>query len=350
MARDPAGTRAGRMSVRYLSDIFKGSPFQLGLDHGLALAGGPARGAASISLSKNSSHSGHGHFQSIFGAQSLAWDLPLARHRGSIQRIMVRRRLSSAWNRIDRAETHLREVRRRVTAFLASNPYVISEEDDPNRNEIFFHVRITRKPSRRWDSLVADCLHNYRSALDHTIWVLTERHGIANGQRTFPIYLKRAEFRRKLQRDIGKTGRSGAKTVIDRFQPYKAGNGGDHNPLWLLHELDRFAKHRTLGELIVRFLPYNLDLTGPPEAPTVSFDHHVDLLAPDDRGTMTVHVGVFSHAISEVQVDFLPVLGMGLLQPQLNHPGPLPLAGTLRRIGETVRDVLDQLEPICEQP
>jgi hypothetical protein len=237
-----------------------------------------------------------------------------------------------------------------VTGFLASDPYLVSEEDNPGRNEIFFHVRITRKPSPRWDSLVADCLHNYRSALDHTIWVLTERYGTANGHRTFPINLKQADYRKKLRRDVGETGRCGAKTIIERFQPYKAGNRGDHNSLWLLHELDRFAKHRTLGELIVRFLPYDLDVSGPPEAPSVSFDHHIDLRDPDDRDAMTVHVAVFSHPISEVQVDFMPVLGIGVLQPHLNHPGPLPLAGTLRSIKETVREVLGQLEPICEKP
>jgi hypothetical protein len=111
-----------------------------------------------------------------------------------------------------------------VTGFLASDPYLVSEEDNPGRNEIFFHVRITRKPSPRWDSLVADCLHNYRSALDHTIWVLTERYGTANGHRTFPINLKQADYRKKLRRDVGETGRCGAKTIIERFQPYKAGN------------------------------------------------------------------------------------------------------------------------------
>jgi hypothetical protein len=235
-------------------------------------------------------------------------------------------------------------------AWQRSNPYVVAEDYDARENEIFFDVRVVRKPSPRWEPLVADCLHNYRSALDHTIWVLTERYGTATARRVFPVHLTRAKYREKLRGDIGRTGRCGAKAIIERFQPYKRGNGGDHNPLWLLHELDRFAKHRILGELVVRFLPYDLGIAAPPASPSVSFDDHIEWVDPNDRNAMTVHVQVFSHPLGEVKVNFAPILGVGLLQPHLNHPGPLPLLRTLQRIGETVPDVLGKLEPICDKP
>lgn len=268
-------------------------------------------------------------------------------------------RLASAWSRVRRADRHLREVRGRVNRFLNSNPYTIREKDDSGPDEVTIRVIPTRKPSALWDSMVADCLHNYRSALDHAVWALTERHGQPTRNRTFPIYLKRTEFRKKYRGDVGDTGRCGAKAVIERFQPYKRGNGGDHSPLWLLHELDRFAKHRRLGELVLHFLDYDLDVIGPPGATEVRFDDHIGggitaagepVGDPLNGDALQVHIRLFSHAASEVEMYFAAIPSIMLRQPHLAHRGALPLLPVLNLIEVAVRDVLVQLDPICNQP
>jgi hypothetical protein len=256
----------------------------------------------------------------------------------------------SAWARVDRADAHLRAIMRRVRAFENSNTHTVTKEEDPSANEVFFDVRYRRSPPRRWDSLVADCIHNYRSALDHAIWVICDRYGTTNRSRTFPICLKRSEYRDNLRRYVGNTGRCGAKAIIESFQPYKAGRLGDHDPLWLAHELDRFAKHRVLGELVLRFARPDLDVASPPGSPDVAFEYHRDGSGPDDGKTMVVHVRVFSHPIAVVKMHLTPIVGIGLLQPHLNHPGPVPLVRTLIRIGEEVQSVIGELEPVCENP
>jgi hypothetical protein len=245
----------------------------------------------------------------------------------------------------------LRELRRRINTYTASEPYTMVERHEPNGFEMRFLVRLTRPPSPRWDAIVADCLHNYRAVLDHTIWALTERHGTPNGRRCFPIYLTRDDFRKHLKREVGDTGRSGAKAVIERFQPYK-GSMGNHDPLWFLHELDRYAKHRRLGGIEPQFVDSAFDVLHP-GGEGVACEGHFDALDRLDgveRYAAAFHVIVRSHAVGEVEVQFTPRLRIMFLQPHLEHRGPVPLLPILASVQRRTREVVEALQPICEQP
>jgi hypothetical protein len=144
------------------------------------------------------------------------------------------------------------------------------------------------------------------------------------------------------------TSEYGAKAL----QPYKRGNGGDHDPLWFLHELDRYAKHRSLGGLQPRFVNSVFDVVHP-GGEGVAFEGHfdeMDLLDGVDSYTAAFHVIVRSHAVGEVEVQFTPLLRIMFLQPHLEHRGPVPLLPILAAVQRRTREVVEALQPVCEKP
>ena len=103
---------------------------------------------------------------------------------------------------------------------------------------------------------IGDCVHNLRSALDHLVWQLVEAGGgTPNKDTFFPI----CDSPHKYASAIGKgeiekmAGR--AKTILREVQPFVTHD----DTLSVMHELDRFDKHRLL---ITAFFAYGINLGG----------------------------------------------------------------------------------------
>ncbi len=94
--------------------------------------------------------------------------------------------------------------------------------------------------------MVGDVAHNLRSALDHLacqLFLASGRDDCANTE--FPIYW---EGNRYATAGRGKVAgiADPALAVIDRLQPYLAGDRFYDDPLYLVHQFDRIDKHRGL--------------------------------------------------------------------------------------------------------
>jgi hypothetical protein len=110
----------------------------------------------------------------------------------------------------------------------------------------------TPHPIHDLGTLIGECVHNLRSALDQLAWQLAIVAGNDPPPKTteFPIFLDREKFHA-----LGKNGKptraSGlfkmrsldpdSQALIENMQPYHA---GDSHPLWVLHELSKTDKHR----------------------------------------------------------------------------------------------------------
>jgi hypothetical protein len=114
--------------------------------------------------------------------------------------------------------------------------------------------------------IIGDALHNMRSGLDTLAYALASAftkplpEEIAS-RSEFPIF---GDEDRKGNAGAGSTLFQGglpkikgwdpsAQTVIEGLQPYQRGNAFRSDPLWILHELDRFSKHRLLHPTVASF-------------------------------------------------------------------------------------------------
>jgi hypothetical protein len=133
-----------------------------------------------------------------------------------------------------------------VAAYLASNPYRVTSSPDASPGEHILWLEVLAPPPAEISLTLGDCLHDFRSALDHLMWQLILATG---GQPTvntqFPIFWSRHLF----SSQAGKMTRALTNPVALKFiesqQPF-ATTLEKKDPLWYLHELSNKDKHQIL--------------------------------------------------------------------------------------------------------
>jgi hypothetical protein len=212
-----------------------------------------------------------------------------------------------------------------------------------------------------WLTIIGDCLHNLRSALDHLAWQLV----LLDGQKpsfatSFPVRRTKDESRPLL---LPKVCRQDILTAIEQVQPYSdVGNPADPpvlNPLWALHRLNIIDKHRlvvvvvhtlNLGET---YWGWSGDVEAPnfylhPVAvtqdgtPVASFDFH-GTKPPEDFGpSAALHLVVNEPQLPNLTLDGVENFLAGVIfhiEFMLTTVfGPLFSTGTTRSVG-TIRPV-----------
>jgi hypothetical protein len=93
--------------------------------------------------------------------------------------------------KLQRAEEHFGQLRAEHAAFLSRNPYRMLIEDDPQYEGHAFLWRakiVEHPPLEKWSSLIGECFHALRSALDHTAYALVNcRELVSEDRPSFPI-------------------------------------------------------------------------------------------------------------------------------------------------------------------
>jgi hypothetical protein len=153
--------------------------------------------------------------------------------------------------KLERADDHLKTLIEEVRWWVQSDAYRISEEIDPKTDLTTVYVEPVSQPPLKLSILMGDALHNLRGSLDHLALALAE----ANlGQRPskeveegsqFPIYSDPGRWKGGHERRIG-SAHPDAQAIIERLQPYQAGEQWESHPLWILRQLSDFDKHRRL--------------------------------------------------------------------------------------------------------
>lgn len=150
--------------------------------------------------------------------------------------------------KVERAEEHYAALDAAVVEFLGSQPYRLVVEVSSDGLEHTYRVADVRQPGAALSVFIGDCLHNYRSALDHLVWQLVLANaGTPSRRNEFPIFLERDQFKLHARKKLAGVAPAAA-AVIEGFQPYQRPDLGAalRHPLWALHELDIQDKHRLL--------------------------------------------------------------------------------------------------------
>src|SRR3954454_10180053 len=80
---------------------------------------------------------------------------------------MTQRRITPAYRlKTERAKAHIRELATEIEAFKARNPYSILTEDNPQRSERIWKLKINHCVPEHLATVVGDVIHNTRTSLD----------------------------------------------------------------------------------------------------------------------------------------------------------------------------------------
>jgi len=176
--------------------------------------------------------------------------------------------LDSARERLKRANENIRNLNSEVNVFLDPFPRISWKGDnsvftdaDQHAFNVLRENALKNNTLPRFSVLAGEIVHHLRCAFDHIIWQLSTLEARARFATDieFPVcdsrpkVCKWAPDKVKHSRYCGKVkgvASITALTRIDGLQPYNRTD--PHNsPLLLIHNLDRFAKHRELNVVIV---------------------------------------------------------------------------------------------------
>lgn len=130
----------------------------------------------------------------------------------------------SSWRKIDRAREHLDSLRQEIRTFGEDKPYGATPKFNDDFTELDVVVEFDNpNVLAQWGLLFGDCVHNFRSALDHIVYEIAIAE---SGQDPppdervlmFPVCRDETEFNERGRRIRSLS--SNARTKIELHQPY----------------------------------------------------------------------------------------------------------------------------------
>jgi len=197
-----------------------------------------------------------------------------------------------------------------------------------------------------WGVKIGEIVHNFRSALDHTVFqlfiFLREHLPPERPRLQFPIFTELSKFDSDGLRMLTGVGDK-ATGLIKSFQPFSTGEGTS-SPLWHLNQISNFDKHRMLhltGGTIEAF-----DFQFPPLVNSGSISktvrqrgafHHNAIIA---EGSFVGAGHPFGGQDVKVQANCLFNIVFDERTPVV---GEWVVTGTLLNIADRVADILEKL-------
>ena len=155
--------------------------------------------------------------------------------------------------KLKRASQNIVNLEIEIRAFFQSGKYypiLPSPNDESWQEAVDYHRK--REIPQRFSVLAGEIVHHLRSCLDHIVWQFssdTYRRESPNAIE-FPVLEFRPRDKNAIARYEGKIkGISNTKVreLICNLQPYFAGSDAANHPLCIIHNMDRFDKHRELA-------------------------------------------------------------------------------------------------------
>ena len=166
--------------------------------------------------------------------------------------------------KLERADENIVNLHNEIIRFFNTSKYpIIPDENTEGWQEAIDYHRNLSVPIR-FGVLCGEVVHHFRSCLDHIAWHFSSAAYRRESENAieFPIYSSLPSTKEKMaryERKIEGITNTNVRQLIDKFQPYQRRNDSADHPLGIIHDMDRFDKHR---ELVIIGSCVNLTLPG----------------------------------------------------------------------------------------
>jgi hypothetical protein len=165
--------------------------------------------------------------------------------------------------KLKRADQNIINLHSEIVAFFDESLYPVLP--DPNdkgwQKAVDYHRNLKIPP--RFGVLTGEIVHHLRSCLDHIVWHFSSAAARRDHENIleFPIYRKPLTKKEQPRYDGKVQGITNLRVLalIKESQPYQRGAGATDHPLCIVHDMDRFDKHR---ELVIVTACANLTFPG----------------------------------------------------------------------------------------
>jgi len=259
-------------------------------------------------------------------------------------------RLIGVLAKIERANKHIMDLEREVSAFIEDNPgrELLACDTDPETGDIIYRVKYNRPIPIAIQLIAGDIAHNLRSALDHLVWQLVEAGGgRPNGFTALPVCKDTEHFQsRKTTKKVAGIAPE-AKRLVELMQPYNALD----NMLLAITEVNNFDKHRLLFVVAKKITATRVGIgertaaSLPPGAGTV-LDLTFDWITDGDTPRLLKEGDVFVRFVDcrshpDCNLDF--AYDIVFSEPEIVRNSPI--CKFFREVSDWVLGVVDQFRP-----
>jgi hypothetical protein len=150
--------------------------------------------------------------------------------------------------KLRRARRQLRQLRRIVNRFVATNPGRWRREVDDKGTYYLYSFEAPSRPPEVIQFLADEAIHHMRSLLDHLVTAILEASGKAAEDCQFPIWKDEPKTPKAIKAFNATIEGvpDWTREIIVAVQPYKCGDAANTHPLWILNRLDNRFKHTSL--------------------------------------------------------------------------------------------------------
>jgi len=163
---------------------------------------------------------------------------------------MSKHPLEPAFSKIRRAETHIKDLKAAIRAFLDTRPYRLTSKLNDDATEEVWSIEVDAIPEGI-ECIAADAIHNLRTPLDKML---------ASGFRNPSLHQPRTTIQ-SIKFPFGEGAKNFGDVLIEKKEHFTAGvikflcdcepyNKGAGHTLWAINQLDNRDKHRALLEPI----------------------------------------------------------------------------------------------------
>jgi hypothetical protein len=259
-------------------------------------------------------------------------------------------RFALVWNKVERANKHIRDLNTAIVAFMATNPYkVLAKHDAQTRKPVYYLADVQPVPAEI-PVILGDAIHGLRTALDHLaqqLYLVGSGASVSRRETSFFIAPKASEYKRVVGGKVEKMRRE-AIEALAALEPYKGGKGND---FWILHGLNNIDKHRSLmaagsSYRSVDIFPVLLAKMPEPMRSafgTISqslFIKPADNLCPLKTGDELLIGDVDEALNADVQFTF----DVALHEPEIIEPGPM--LEIVQRLADLVGNTVKAFRPL----
>jgi hypothetical protein len=152
--------------------------------------------------------------------------------------------------KLKRADENIVNLKTEIGAFLNEGMYPVIPHPDSTTWQEAVNYHRSKPIPKRFSVLAGEIVHHLRSSLDHIIWHFSDVKS-ANVQTSieFPVFETEPIEKDKIrnyERKIKGIRSPAVLKLIKDLQPYNAGADAADESLLIVHNMDRFDKHREL--------------------------------------------------------------------------------------------------------
>jgi hypothetical protein len=153
--------------------------------------------------------------------------------------------------KLKRADQSIFDLHNEIIKFFgdSEHPTIPKPDSQGWQEAVDYHKSLT--VPKRFSVLSGEIVHHFRSCLDHVVWHFSSPTYRATYENAieFPVFREplTKDDRRRFERKTGGVTSPAVLKIITDLQPYQRGSSAINDPLCIVHDMDRFDKHRELN-------------------------------------------------------------------------------------------------------